>query len=470
MTGLSGSKIYMFVSFASILGGAATLIGTSTNLIIAGLVTDAINSGQVQNMQPITMFEPTKIGLPAAVVGILFMMFIASRLLPEHEAETADEATKRMYRAEFVVIPNSTLAGKTIEEAGIAQSSGYHLASMTKSDGIANPITSTTRLNENDRLEFVAEADAIPALWATIGLKPAHSAGPKAGKDRHEHSLVEVVVSARAISVGHRISELPLPGSPYNVHIVGVSRQGQAPEISLADWRVEAGDSGVLEVDDAFFYENRSEVDFILKKRLKGYSVQRVDRSVAAIAITVVMISLAAFGIMSMLNAALLAGLEMLLSGCITPQRAFRSIDWETVVVLGAAVGLAAPITDTGLAQSLADLLNALGSGNPNAALAAVFLGCIIMTNIITNAAAASFMFPIALSLANSMGLNFLPFVMIMMMGTSYAFINPAGYQTNLMVQKPGGYTFGDFSKVGLPLTILVGIVVLVLAPIIYGF
>jgi di/tricarboxylate transporter len=92
------------------------------------------------------------------------------------------------------------------------------------------------------------------------------------------------------------------------------------------------------------------------------------------------------------------------------------------------------------------------------------------MTNIITNAAAASFMFPIALSLANSMGLNFLPFVMIMMMGTSYAFINPAGYQTNLMVQKPGGYTFGDFAKVGLPLTILVGIVVLVLAPIIYGF
>jgi hypothetical protein len=174
----------------------------------------------------------------------------------------------------------------------------------------------------------------IPALWATIGLKPAHSAGPKAGKDRHNHSLVEGVVSARAISVGHRISELPLPGSPYNVHIVGVSRQGKAPEISLSDWRVEAGDSGVLEVDDAFFYENRSEVDFILKKRLKGYSIQRVDRSVAAIAITVAMILLAAFGIMSMLNAALLAGLAMLLSGCITPERAFRSIDWETVVVL----------------------------------------------------------------------------------------------------------------------------------------
>jgi di/tricarboxylate transporter len=190
----------------------------------------------------------------------------------------------------------------------------------------------------------------------------------------------------------------------------------------------------------------------------------------AAIAITVTMILVAAFGVMSMLNAALLAGLAMLLSGCITPERAFRSIDWETVVVLGAAVGLAAPITDTGLAQSLADLLNALGSGNPDAALAAVFLGCIIMTNIITNAAAASFMFPIALSLANSMGLNFMPFVMIMMMGTSYAFINPAGYQTNLMVQKPGGYTFGDFAKVGLPLTILVGIVVLVLAPKIYGF
>jgi di/tricarboxylate transporter len=118
----------------------------------------------------------------------------------------------------------------------------------------------------------------------------------------------------------------------------------------------------------------------------------------------------------------------------------------------------------------IADVLAVLGGGNPYASLAVIFVGCIIMTNVITNAAAAAFMFPVALSMANDLGVNFLPFVVILMLGTSYAFINPAGYQTNLMVQTPGKYTFVDYVKVGLPLTIIVGIIAVLLAPRIYGF
>jgi Trk K+ transport system NAD-binding subunit len=318
MTGLQGAKIYMFISFGSILGGASTLIGTSTNLIIAGLVSDAINSGQLQNMEPITIFEPTKIGLPAALAGILFMIFIAARLLPEHKAEVVDQAKKRMYRAEFVVIPKSSLAGKTVEEAGFAEPSGYHLDSIVKPDGILATVSPTARLNDNDRLVFISEADAVPALWATIGLKPAYGSGPKAEKDRFRHSLVEAVVSARAPSVGHLISELPLPDSPYNIHIVGISRDGQAPEVPLIDLRVEPGDGGILEVNDEFFYQNRRELDFATEKPLRGYSVQRVSRAMAATVIAVAMVLLAALNVMSMLNAALLAGIAMFLTGCIT--------------------------------------------------------------------------------------------------------------------------------------------------------
>lgn len=139
-------------------------------------------------------------------------------------------------------------------------------------------------------------------------------------------------------------------------------------------------------------------------------------------------------------------------------------------MVLGAAVGLESAVTASGLSQVIADMLFILGGGNPYTALAVIFVGAIIMTNVITNAAAAAFMFPVAVSMANGLGVSFMPFVIILMLGTSYAFINPAGYQTNMMVQEPGGYTFMDFVKVGVPLTILVGIVAVVLAPIVYGF
>lgn len=173
---------------------------------------------------------------------------------------------------------------------------------------------------------------------------------------------------------------------------------------------------------------------------------------------------------MSMLNAALLAVGAMLLSGCISIKAAWRSIEWETMVVLGAAIGLEAAVTQSGLSDAIANGLAFIGGDNPYIALAAVFLGAVFMTNVITNAAAAAFMFPIAISMSAKLGVNYMPFVIILMLGTSYAFINPAGYQTNMMVQTPGGYKFMDYVKVGLPLTIITGIVAIILAPLVYRF
>src|SRR6185295_11168079 len=166
---------------------------------------------------------------------------------------------------------------------------------------------------------------------------------------RHEHQLVEVVLSSRSPAVGHKVGDLPLPDSPYQLMLVGVSRNGQSPRQPLADLRLEVGDAGVVEVDDSFFYENRRETDFILTKRLEGFRVQRIDRAAVALVITVIMIALAAFSVTTMLNAALLATMAMLLTGCLTIDRLWQSVDWQTVVVLGAAVGLESAITETGL-------------------------------------------------------------------------------------------------------------------------
>jgi di/tricarboxylate transporter len=471
-TGLAAPPLFMGLSFAAIVGGKMSLIGGAVNLILAGMVVDAIEAGQLHGMQPIGVFDVARVGVPTTIAALLYLIFIAPRLLREGKARDkksdASVSVRREYLSEFKVQPASNLDGKTLEEAGLASPVGFRLRSISR-DGAELPPLGKQRLQGGDMLRFNASADALPGLWTMIGLIPAY--GTEMKSERHHHQLVEVVLSAHAPAVGHRLSELPLLNGAYQIMLVGFSRHGQAPEqATLPELRVEAGDAAVIEVNDSFFYENRLETDFVVTKPLDGYRVKRVDRAILATLITAAMVSLAAFGVLSMLNAALLATIAMLATGCLSAEQAWRSIQWKTVVVLGAALGLESAVTGSGLSLTIAKLCAVLGSGSPRLALAVIFAGTIVMTNVISNVATAAFMFPVALSMSQMLNVSFKPFVMVLMVAASCAFINPAGFQTNLMVQKDGGYTFADFAKVGLPLTILVGIVVLTIAPIVYGF
>jgi di/tricarboxylate transporter len=466
-TGLAGSKIFLGLSFMAILGGSMTLIGSSTNLIIAGLVSNSLERGELAGMAPLGIFDPIWIGLPATLAGLVFMILVGTRLLPDRTSQDGGGIPKRLYRSELAVEKKSFLAGKTLLEAGFAQPRGYTLEAITR-QGTPVAIAPNVRLEAGDVLTFNAQADVLPELWTTTGLVPVLATSMRTA--RHQHHLVELVISTQAPAVGHRLADLLLPENPYEMMLVGISRHGQAPSQPLAELRLEPGDAAIIEVSDDFFYENRRETDFTLTRRVEGYRVQRVDRALMALVIMATMVVVAATGMLTMLNAALLATAAMLLTGCLTSNRVWRSLDWQTIVVMGAAVGLEAAVTGSGLSATLANFIAGIGGSSPMIALSAVYVGTILMTNIITNAAAAAFMFPVALSLANSLGVSFLPFAMVLMSAASCAFINPAAFQTNLMVQEPGGYTFGDFARVGLPLTILVGAVVLALAPLVYKF
>jgi Trk K+ transport system NAD-binding subunit len=401
------------------------------------------------------------------VAGLIFLIAIGTRLLPGGKQQASASMEKRIFRIELSVERQSNLDGKTLERAGLARPVGYTLLSITRAGALV-PITPNLELSGGDVLSIAASSEVLPRLWTTIGLQPLHTGS--ASTPRHRRQLVEVVVSSRSPAVGRLVAELPLPDSPYAAAIVGGSHDGQASQGPLGDYRVQAGDGGILEVDDSFFYENRLETDFILTKVIEGFSVQRIDRAWAAAAITVAMIVAAALGITSLLNAALLATMAMMLSGCLRIETAWRSIDWKTLVVLGAAVGLESAVTGSGLTHEISALCAQLGGGSPTRSLAVVLVGTLILTNVITNAAAAAFMFPVALSMAQQLHVSFLPFAVTLMMGASCAFVIPAGFQTNLMVQEPGGYTLADFAKVGLPLTLVVGAVVILLVPLAYGF
>lgn len=465
--GLVAPSLLMGISFASILGGNTTLIGGAVNLIVAGMTADAITAGKLPGMKPIGMFDLAWAGVPAAVIGLLYLVYIAPHLLSNLKTRAATNAARQKYLSEFEVLPKSNLDGKTIAEAELTSSAERQLKFIGRDDSTLAYAPELT-LRGGDKLTFSCSAEALSHLWSTIGLIPAR--GGSVGSERHRHELVEVVVSSKAHAIGYRLSDLPLPDSPYEAKLVGVSRNGEAPAAALDDLRVEAGDGAVLEVTESFFFESRRESDFLLIKRWEGHAVKRVDRAVLATSITVAMVALAASGVISMLNSALLATFAMLLSGCITTEQAWRSVQWKTIAVLGAALGLESAITESGLSAMIAHLCASIGGSSPRAALAVVFAGTIVMTNLISNTATAAFMFPVALSISRMLGVSFKPFAMVIMIGASCAFINPAGFQTNLMVQKDGGYGFTDFAKVGAPMTLIVGAVVLALAPIVYSF
>ena len=465
--GLVAPSLYMGLSFASKLGGSTTLIGSSVNLIVAGMTADAITAGNLSGIRPIGMFDQSWVAVPAAAAGLLYLIYGAPRLLHGVKSEPIAAELKQRYLSEFEVVPASNLEGKSIKGAELISSEGRELRSVRR-HGMKLAYSPDLILQGGDKLTFACSAEALSDLWTTIGLVPAR--GVVMETARHQHELVEVVVSAKASAIGHRLSELPLPDNPYEVMLVGISRHGEAPTLEeLDDFRVEPGDGAVFEVNDGFFYENSRESDFLIVKTWEENRVKRADRAIIATAIMLSMITLAASGAMSLLNAALLATFAMLLTGCLTIKQAWGSVQWKTLVVLGAALGLESAIAGSDLSTRIAEICSSVGGRSPRVALAVIFLATMIMTNLIGYAAAVAFMFPVGVSMSEMLGVNFKPFAIILMIAASCSFINPAAFQTNLMVQKDGGYAFQDFGKVGIPLALLVGAVALVIAPIVYG-
>ena len=420
-------------------------------------------------LREIELFDPSPVALPAAILGLLLLMVTSRWLLRARAGEDSAPIAKRRYGAEFVIPEGSPLAGKTLETAGLASPVGFDIVHLIRADGSRAGLHADTRLATGDVLVLSVGLDALGDLWTMQGLTPLHSMRPME-TERFEHQLVEAAVAPDSRVVGRRVSEFPLPDSPYQITLVALSRHDRPVEGRLQDVRVEVGDVAVLEVDESFFYVNSQEAELSLVQRVAGFRIRRWHRAAVAAVITAAMITAAATGWLTMLNAALLASGLMLLTGCMTLRAAARSIDYGTLGVLAAAIGVAAAVSESGLADVIASALTRIGAGVPLAALAAVFLGRVVMANLITNAASAVFMFPIALSMADQLGVSFMPFAIALMTGTIGSAITPAAYQTNLMVYEPGGYAFMDFVKMGVPLTLLVGAVTLLLAPVVFPF
>jgi len=467
---LPASKLFLPLSYAAILGGAITLIGTPANLIIAGLVRHKVlaSNGQAPFIRELSIFDPVWIGLPLAAAGIGFIILFGNRLLPERSDGKAAKSHRRLYRAEFYIPQGSTLIGRTIEEAGLARFNGVKLLMVSNADGEEKDGMGKTSLREKDLLAYQTTADGLAHLWKNNDLMPVNTIKPMETR-RHNHQLVEVAAASTALAIGRKISQLSSLDHLYQMAVVGISRDGNPVAGVIAQARIETGDNIILEVDDSFFYQNRNEAEFALIQKIPGFKLKRTDRALAATAITVAMVITAAMGWLSMLTAALLAASLMIMTGCLDVRTAGSSVNFANLIVLACAIGLESAVVDSGLSEIIAAAVIGFGAPNPHLALAIIYGTTVIAANLISGASAVALVFPVALSLAGTLNMNFTPFAVTMMMAAC-PFITPTATPTNLAVYGPGGYRFKDFARMGMPLTIISGALTLLLVPILYPF
>lgn len=446
--GKAASLYLMPISFATVLGGVVTLIGTSTNLVAAGLMARA-------GMAPLGMFELTRAGLPVAVFGLLVLILLAPKLLPDRRPARASlHHDLREFVMHCTVVPGGPLDGRTVESAGLRNLQGVFLVEVER-DGerVAAPAP-TTLLRGGDRLAFAGRVDTVRDLQNLRGLVPAeHDHG--AGLGTAGHTFFEAVVSGASPLVGQTLRESGFR-ERYQAAVLAIHRAGQRVNAKLGTVPLREGDTLLLLSDDGFAPRWRDRSDFLLVSRLGGAPPPSSRQAWFVGVLTFAVVVVAGLGLVPILQASLIAALTLVVAGVLTPAQARSAVDLDVLVVIAASFGLGAAIEESGLAALLGRaVVGGVAGLGPVAVLAAVAVATMLLTELITNNAAAVLLFPVAMATAAQLHLNPRAFAVAVTIAASTSFVTPIGYQTNTMVYGMGGYRFGDFARLGLPVTLV---------------
>ncbi len=458
---LSVSRLMIPLSYAGIAGGLCTLIGTSTNLVVNGLLRDQTN------LPGLGLFDLAWVGVPVVATVMVFTVLTSRWLLSERRPVLSQLADAREYTVEMLVESGGPLVGRRIDEAGLRQLHGLYLAEIEREGRMLPAVGPHEQLRPDDRLVFVGVVESVVDLQRIRGLKPATDQVFKLDALGEDRILTEAVVSDSSPLNGKSIREGRFR-TLYNAAVIAVARNGERVDKKVGDIVLRPGDTLLLISNPYFVEQQRNSRDFYLVSSLEGAQPPRHERAPVATAILIGMVMAATTGSLSMLEAAMLAAGFMLITRCTTGALARRAVDWRVLVVIAASLGIGGALQKTGAAHAIADALVSSAGQEPRAALALVFLATALFSAFVTNNAAAVLMFPIALATAAGMGVNFMPFAVVIMVAASASFTTPIGYQTNLMVYGVGAYRFSDYVRIGLPLTVIVGVVALFIVPIVW--
>jgi di/tricarboxylate transporter len=473
ITRIPAAYLLMPLSFAAILGGVCTLIGTSTNLVVYSLIEGYNKDHKDAPLEQMGMWTITWVGVPVAIAGIAYMLLLGRKLIPVRDTAESGGGEAREYTASMRVPAGSPLSGKTIEAAGLRHLPGLFLSRIERETESIVAVGPEVEMRENDHLIFVGQIDSIVDLQKIKGLAPLDGEGDS-GRYRPKMRLVEAVVSSSSPLVGRSIREAGIR-TRYGAVVVAVHRLGHRLTGKIGDIEIRPGDTLLLETDMTFLRRHRRSTDFYLVSELEGTATLRHERGWVALAILLGLIVMLSVGELPYIGkvpevvSAMVAAAAMILTRCCTGPQARAGMEWPVLIVIGASFGLGKAMENTGLALTIAQNLSAFAAPyGPWALIGVVYVLTLGFTTLINNNAAAALMFPIVLPIAQAGGYHFMPFAVTIALAASLEFMTPLGYQTNLMVMRPGAYRFFDFTRFGGPLTVLCALVAIGVLPIVF--
>lgn len=457
---ISPSKLLMPLSFATILGGCITLIGTSTNLVVNGLTVDA-------GLEPLGIFDFTLVGLPMLVIGILYLIFFGNKLLPDHKDHMQNLVSQsREYFIETAILQGSPLIGKTVEDGQLRNLKGLYLVEIIRNGKVITPVGPEELLELNDILIFAGDTAAIDELSRTeMGLS-----FPKSCESlvKEKAGVNEVVISYNSGLIGKKVKDTNFRAK-FDGAIVAIHRNGEKLGGKIGEVSLKAGDVLLVFSGSDFNTRTRTNQSFYILSTVdnKDVNVSKITVLFSSLIAAIVVAATTNISLLMCLSIVLLLAVFMK----IVPMNDIRKgLDMDLILLIAFGLALGKAMINSGAANFVADaILNLNGFLNPLLLIMLLFIVTNIMAAYITNKAAVAIIFPISVAIAMELALPVVPFILIVAFGAAANFITPIGYQTNLMVYGPGGYSFKDFMKIGMPLTIIYMIVSSIILTFTYG-
>jgi di/tricarboxylate transporter len=454
------SKLLIPLSYAAILGGCVTLVGTSTNLIVNGLAIDA-------GFDPLSIFDFTAVGLPMLVIGIVYLVLFGSKLLPNTlKTSEGEESDKREFFVEAYVKAGSKLIGQSVEKSGFRALKGLYLVEVIRTETSFSPVAPNFILYEEDALIFAGETAALDDFKeGNLGLTL-----PKivSRLDADKTSTNEIVVSYNSSLIGKEVKKTDFRAR-YDAAIVAIHRNGERLAGKIGEMELRAGDVLLVFSGSNFLSRAKNNRAFYILSHIEeteDINVKKVSLVFAALVTSVILSALSSASLLLGLACVLLLGIFLK----IMPLNEIRKgLDFDLIILIAFGLAFGKAMSNSGASVYLAEgfllLQNYL---SPTLFLMLIFLITNILAAYITNKAAVAILFPISVAVAMQLGLNPIPFILIVSFGAAANFITPIGYQTNLMVYGSGGYNFRDFMRIGWPLTLIYMVVSSVILAVVY--